>query len=728
MSQNTNTEDTIDLKELFFSLIAQWKLIALCVILSLVCALLYLRTTPDTYQVDALVQVEENKGASAALLGDLSEMIEQKSPAQAEIEILKSRLVLGTVIDRLNLNIRIHGTEDSFWSRLLNKHEYDSEYSGKSVLFKDNQKSFDVRSFDIPDYYRDKNLLLRFSQGKFSLTDSATEQVVFSAPLNQTSQLQSEYGLWKVGIYSQDSFDSTYMIQKQSLPAAVRSLLADYSVAEKGKMTGVLGLNYQGTDKQHITQVLNAILAAYSQQNIERRSAETAQTLKFLEDQLPELKQQLDVAEREFNRFRQQYNTVDVTKESELYLTQSVTLETQKAELEQKVAEASAKYTAEHPIMQQMNAQLTAINKKINELDGTLRRLPELQRQYLQLFREVEVKQQLYTGLLNSYQQLRIAKAGEIGNVRIVDTAVEPIEPIKPKKLQILILSIFLGGFLGTLLALLRNMLRSGVKDSTQIENELDLPVYATVPRSPVQESRIKLLKKKKNIPILAVKHNDDIAIESLRSMRTAIHFALSSAKNNIIMVSGPAPEVGKSFISTNLATILAQSQKRVLIIDADLRRGYLHKYFNQQAQPGLADYLNGQTELSQVIKATEVSGLDVIARGKSPANPSELLSTTQFATMLNQLSEQYDHILIDTPPILAVTDGIIISQHAGVNLVIARYAKTQMKELELTINRFEQAGVKVNGIILNDIQRSSAGYGYGYNYSYAYKANKDND
>ncbi|QOW54231.1 MULTISPECIES: polysaccharide biosynthesis tyrosine autokinase [Acinetobacter] len=728
MSQNTNTEDTIDLKELFFSLIAQWKLIALCVILSLVCALLYLRTTPDTYQVDALVQVEENKGASAALLGDLSDMIEQKSPAQAEIEILKSRLVLGTVIDRLNLNIRISGTEDSFWNRLLNKHEYDSEYSGKSVLFKDNQKSFDVRSFEIPDYYRDKNLILSFSQGKFNLTDEETEQVVFSAPLNQISQLQSEYGLWKVGIYSQDSFDSTYLIQKQSLPAAVRSLLADYSVAEKGKLTGVLGLNYQGTDKQHITQVLNAILAAYSQQNIERRSAETAQTLKFLEDQLPELKQQLDVAEREFNRFRQQYNTVDVTKESELYLTQSVTLETQKAELEQKVAEASAKYTAEHPIMQQMNAQLSAINKKINELDGTLRRLPELQRQYLQLFREVEVKQQLYTGLLNSYQQLRIAKAGEIGNVRIVDTAVEPIEPIKPKKLQILILSIFLGGFLGTLVALLRNMLRSGVKDSTQIENELDLPVYATVPRSPVQESQIKLLKKKKNIPILAVKHSDDIAIESLRSMRTAIHFALSSAKNNIIMVSGPAPEVGKSFISTNLATILAQSNKRVLLIDADLRRGYMHKYFNIQTQPGLADYLNGQTELSQVIKATEVSGLDVIARGKSPANPSELLSTTQFATMLNQLSEQYDHILIDTPPILAVTDGIIISQHAGVNLVIARYAKTQMKELELTINRFEQVGVKVNGIILNDIQRSSAGYGYGYNYSYAYKANKDND
>ncbi|WP_180038303.1 polysaccharide biosynthesis tyrosine autokinase [Acinetobacter sp. YH16052] len=727
MSQTANTEDTIDLKELFFSLIAQWKMITLCVLLSIVCALLYLRTTPDTYAVDALVQVEDSKGASTALLGDLSSMIEQKTPAQAEIEILKSRLVLGSVIDHLNLNIRVSGTEDSFWNRVIAKHEYDSEYSSQSVLFKDNQKSFDIRQFDIPQYFQDKNLILKFAQGKYSLIDEKTEQVVFSAPLNQVSQLQSEFGVWKVAIFSQDSFDNTYNIEKQSLPAAMKSLTTDYYVAERGKLTGVLGLNYQGPDKQHITQVLNAILAAYSQQNIERRSAETAQTLKFLENQLPELKQQLDVAEREFNRFRQQFNTVDVTKESELYLTQSITLETQKAQLEQQVAEAAAKYTNEHPVMQQMNAQLGAINKRIAELDGTLKRLPELQRQYLQLFREVEVKQQLYTGLLNSYQQLRIAKAGEIGNVRIVDTAVEPIEPIKPKKLQILILSVFLGGFLGTLLALLRNMLRSGIKDAAQIENELDLPVYATVPRSVIQESRINLLKKKKNIPILAVKDSSDIAIESLRSMRTAIHFALMNATNNVIAISGPAPEIGKSFITTNLATILAQGGKRVLIIDGDLRRGYLHKYFNAEVQPGLAELLNHQNSYEEVVQNSTVDNLFFVTRGKSPVNPSELLSTDQFKTFLDQASAHFDHVLIDTPPVLAVTDGIIIAQYAGVNLLIARHAKTKIKELEITVNRFEQANVKVNGVILNDVQQGAAG-SYGYNYAYAYTANKDND
>lgn len=730
MSQNSNTEDTIDLKELFFSLIAQWKLIALCVILSLVCALLYLRTTPDTYAVDALVQVEESKGTSAALLGDLSSMIEQKQPAQTEIELLKSRLVLGSVIKDLNLDLKISGTENSFFNRLLSPHDYQTTYNKNAVIFKDDAKSFDVRKFDIPTYYLDKNLLLNFNGNKYTLTDAKTKQVIFSAVTNQESQHTSEYGTWKIALYTQDQLKNTYNIEKMSLPAAMLSITENYSVAEKGKLTGILGLNYQGQDKEHITNVLNSILVAYSQQNIERRSAETAQTLKFLDEQLPELKQQLDVAEREFNKFRQQYNTVDVTKESELYLTQSIQLETSKAEIEQKLAEASAKYTNEHPAMQQMNAQLGAINKKIGELNDTLKQLPDLQRRYLQLYREVEVKTQLYTALLNSYQQLRIAKAGEIGNVRIVDTAVLPIEPIKPKKLQILILAIFLGGFLGTLLALLRNMMHSGIKDSNQIENELDLPVYATVPRSPAQESRIKLLKKKKTIPILAIKNGDDIAIESLRSMRTAIHFALNNAKNNIIMISGPAPEVGKSFISTNLAAILAQSNKRVLIIDADMRRGYLHKYFNHDNRPGLAEYLNTQQTLDSIIKPTEIPHLDVITRGKSPVNPSELLSSAKFAAMFEQLSPMYDHIIIDTPPVLAVTDGIIISQYAGVNLVIARYAKSQMKELELTVNRFEQVGVKVNGFILNDIQRGSGGYGYGYgyNYAYGYKASKNSD
>lgn len=258
--------------------------------MSLVCALLYLRVTPDTYSVDALVQVEDSKGASAALLGDLSNMIEQKSPAQAEIEILKSRLVLGSVIKDLHLNIQVSSTENTFTHRLLSDTDYKAEYTKNSVLFKDGLKSFEIRQFEVPAFYLDKNLLLNFDKQSLRLTDPETEQVILNVPLNHANHITGPHGLWKVAIFTRDQLDTTYNIANLSLPIAVNAISANYSVAERGKLTGVLGLNYQGQDKEHITKVLNAILATYSAQNIERRSAESAQTLKFLDEQLPDLK------------------------------------------------------------------------------------------------------------------------------------------------------------------------------------------------------------------------------------------------------------------------------------------------------------------------------------------------------------------------------------------------------------------------------------------------------
>ncbi len=721
MNKNNNTENMIDLKGVLFSLFAQWKLILVCALLSVLAVLLYLRTVAINYKVDAIVQVEESRGASAALLGNLSSVIGQMSSSNAEVEVLKSRNILESVINRLNLDLQIASTEDTFVQRLFQGVNYQTEYQPETVRFKEGQKSFDIRQFEVPAAYLDKNLLLQFQQQGFSLINPVTEETIFKGALNQPVQFKTAQGDWKIAIFTQDQLDSSYQVQKLSLPSAIDSILANYSIVEKGELSGILQLRYQGHDKQHITKVLNTILAIYSQNNITRRSAETAQTLAFLDAQLPDLRKQLDDAERVFNQFRQQHNTVDITRESELYLNQSVTLETQRALLEQRQAEIGAKYAAAHPTMREVTAQLRVINGKIRELNTTLKNLPEIQRQYLQLSREVEVKQQLYTNLVNSYQQLRIAKAGEIGNVHVIDTALEPIDVIKQKQPLILFLTFCFGTFLGILVALFRNMFRSGVKDSSQIEYQLDLPVYANIAHSPVQKPGLKLLKKKKLPFLLALKHSDDMAIESLRSIRTASHFALSQAKNNIIMISGPAPRVGKSFVSSNLAVIMAEKHKRVLIIDADLRRGHIHKYFDLDNQYGLTEYLNEQITLEQMVQSTNVANLSVITCGENPVNPSELLNSVRFQELLQHLTPHYDHIIIDTPPVLAVTDAIIVSRYVGLNLVVARYAKTQMKELALTVNRFKQAGSTVNGFILNDIQRSAGG-SYSYDYTYSYK------
>ncbi len=531
MNQNSSTnDDTIDLKELFFSLIAQWKVIALCIILSLTFALLYLRVTPSIYSADAMVLVEDNKGAgAAALLGGLSDAIPGgmggKSPADAEIEILNSRMILGQTIQNLHLDIQIKDNSNTLFNRLIKNDKAEVLYKKDMVVFQKENQAFLIKTLKIPNYYLDKKLELKFTDNN-QFTFSYKDEVIFKGQLNSSNQAIDSKGLWEVAIFSKSPFKETLTITKLALPTAMQFLKNDYGVAERGKNSGVIGLNYNGNDKEHITQVLNNILSVYQIQNIQRKSLESKQTLNFLDKQLPELKQQLEESEIKFNRFREQYNTIDVTQEAELMLKQNVELEKMKIQLQQQQAELSSKYTPDHPLMSAINAQLAEISQKTSEMTQSIKRLPETQRLYLQLYRDVKVNTELYTALLNSYQQLKIAEAGEIGNVRVIDQAVEPVKPIKPKSLITIILSIFVGGFIGVLIALLRNMMRSGIKDAAQIENELDLPVYATVPRSVIQESRINLLKKKKNIPILAVKDSSDIAIESLRSMRTAIHFA----------------------------------------------------------------------------------------------------------------------------------------------------------------------------------------------------------
>ena len=726
MSNSTqlNSDDTIDLKELFFSLLAQWKLISLCILLSLICALLYLRITPEIYSVDALVQVEDKKGgASAALLGDLSSVMAETGLGviqleQADIDILKSLLVLGSTIQNINLDIQVTPTDDTIWRKLISPITFNTVYMNGGVRISEDQNTFEIHKLNVPLEYIDQPLELTFDAQDFSLIDQQTDQIVYKGKLNQSGA----NGAWQVSIYAKSTPSQSFLITKNAIPTAVENILVNYSAAERGKQTGIIGLSYQGTDKAHITKVLNLILHTYKQQNVERSSAEKEQTLKFLQLQLPTLKQELDQSEREFNKFREQYNTVDVTQESELYLKQSIELETQKIQLEQKAAEMASQYTEQHPLMQEINAQLAAINSKIQELNSTLKRLPEVQRQYLQYYRDVEVKTQLYTNLLNTYQTMGVAKAGEIGNVRIVDNAIQPVEPIKPKSLIILALSIFIGGFIGLLLALLRKMLYSGVRDSSQIERELDLAVYGAIPRSEYQPSKIR---RRPSVPVLAITHGDDMAIEGLRSVRTALLFSLAQAKNNIIMITSSAPNAGKSFTAANLAALFAQSNHKVLLLDLDLRRGYMHKYFKHNNQQGLVEVLLENISLDQVITHTEQENLDFIPRGQHPSNPTELLNSQKFVSLLEQLKTQYDYIVLDTPPVLAVTDSIILARHTGINIVIARYGQTPIQELALVKRRFENTGAQINGVIINDIEVQSAGYGYGYNYAYKYNSDK---
>ncbi len=721
--QGSDTDDSIDLKQLFFMLLRQWKIIMSCVILALLLAILYLRVTSPTYAVNSLIQIEDSKNMSTALLGDMANLMEVQSPAQTEVELIKSRFVLSKVIENLKLDINLKSLDDTFSNRLLHRTQYQTTYSPTQVVLSSSQgMQLHVKQLSVPAHLLNQPLTLRFTDAQHYNLSLPTGELIKGQVGQAINQMVSG-GLLELTINNASNVaGQQFEIRQAALQTMVDRINAQLSAAEKGKLTGVIAVNYKGTDKVLITDTLNEILRVYMQQNLTRKSAESQNTLAFLDKQLPELKAQLEASENKFNQFREKNDTIDVTKESELLLMQGVNLETRRIELEQKRAEMGGKYTADFPLMKQVTDQLATIASKTKELDQRLNRLPEIQRQYLQLYRDVQINTELYTSLLNSYQQIKVVKAGQIGNARVVDAAILPLKPVQPKSMMVLLLSVFLGGFVGVLLALLRNMLSSGVKDAESIEAQTGLPVYATLAHSPILDKF--RADRSKTLPLLALEDHEDLTLESLRSLRTVLYFAQKNAKNNVVLIAGPAPELGKSFISANLATILAQTGKIVLLIDADMRRGHMHKYFDANPMQGLADLLDSKNALatSDVIQPTLIKGLSFISKGKTPSNPSELLLNSAFEDFLNEVSEHYDHIIIDSPPLLAVTDGIIISKYTGLNLLVARYGKTPMNEIKLCISRLQHSGQNVQGLVLNDVPQGAL-QNEGYSYTYKYRS-----
>ena len=517
-----------------------------------------------------------------------------------------------------------------------------------------------------------------------------------------------------------------FALAKISRLDAIQRLQSNLAVAEQGKQTGILQLSMTGENRADIKAIVDDISKNYFLQNVERNSAEAENSLAFLKQHLPEIKTQLTAAEDTLNRYRQQNESVDLSLEAKSALETMVALESQLNQLTFKETDISQRFTKEHPAYISLMDKRKTLLKEQKRLNKRIETLPKTQRAVLRLTRDVEVNQQIYVQLLNKVQELNIVKASTVGNVRILDTAQVYSQAVKPKKALIVVLATLLGGMLSVAIAFLRAALHRGVESPDEIE-ALGLPVYASIPLSDWQTDLEKKFKSKQQLQInqslLAIANPADLSIEALRSLRTSLHFAMMEARNNIVMISGPSPSIGKSFITANMAAVMAKGGQRVLVIDADMRKGRMERQMCVDSKPGLADYLSGQKTIEQVIKSPGVEHLDFIARGAVPPNPSELLMHPRLKTLLDWASENYDLVLVDTPPILAVTDPAIVGAHAGTTMIVARFGLNPIKEIEVTKNRFEQNGIEVKGCILNAVVRKASStyggnYGY-YNYSY---------
>lgn len=720
-------DDEIDLHRLFALLIdAKWLILGTTV-LALLLGGLYATFATPIYKADALLQVEKKQGGMAGL-EELSQAMGQEQSMAAEIAILRSRMVLGNVSEQLHADIVVRPDRDPWLGRFTAPDPVAPGVPRPLFAgYRDSETFVTVKQFIVPDNLRGRAFRLTADeQGHPQLR--LGEKKVLGGPADQVLRSEDESIVLELGEWQPGSEALT--LTRLTPLQAVGAIRSGLTVNEQGRDTGILNVGITGPDKERILAVLDAIAENYLLQNINRQAAEAEQSLEFLNKQLPELKAELTEAEEKLNAYRLESDSVDMQMETQSLLGRVVSMESKLNELKIKESEVSAKFTKEHPAYRTLLEQRRSLEQERDQLNRQIGQLPETQQQILRLMRDVEVNQQIYVGLLNRAQELRIMKASTVGNVRIIDDAVVYPSPVKPQKGLVTGLAGFLGLILSAGFVLGAGLLHRGIESPDQLE-EQGIPVYAAVPLSEQQQKLDRLVaamrrrkrSKHEPIPLLAVSDPADLAVEALRSLRTSLHFAMMEATNKVMMISGPSPQVGKSFITANLAAVLAQVGQKVVVIDADMRKGHLHRYFKNQNDLGLSDLLSGQAEHQQVIHETEVENLHFIPRGQIPPNPSELLMHSRFKALMERLSAEYDLVLVDTPPILAVTDAAIIGQQAGTSLIVARYGVNSAKEVDVSVHRFEQNRVEIKGAILNAIERRASNeYGY---YAYHYDSDK---
>ncbi|MCS3429782.1 polysaccharide biosynthesis tyrosine autokinase [Klebsiella sp. BIGb0407] len=708
-------ENELDLGRLLGDLIDHRKLIIGVTLLSTACALVYALFATPVYQADTLIQVEQKKGN--AILSSLSQMIPDSSPESApELQLLQSRMILGKTVNDLNLRTEV--SQKFFpifgegWARLAGEPKQSLEVSWLNIpLGRESAKSV---------------LVTVGENGKYQVEmDDTTLEGTMGELLNgkgidiKISNIDAEPG-------------TEFIVTQYSELAAINNLQQNFTVSEKSKDSGMLGLTMSGEDPVLIEKILNNISDNYLQQNISRQAAQDSKSLEFLQKKMPEVRNELDDAEDKLNAYRKQSDSVDLNLEAKSVLEQVVNVDDQINNLTFREAEISQLYKKDHPTYRALMEKRQTLEQEKNRLNKRVSGMPATQQEVLRLSRDVESGRAVYSQLLNRQQELSIAQSSAIGNVRIIDPALTQPKPIKPKKPLIVILGFFLGLFASAGLVLGSSVLRRGIETPEQLE-EQGINVYATVPTSEWLLKRTRLRSKNifsssvrhktKNVPFLALDNPIDLSIEAIRGLRTSLHFAMMEASNNVLMISGATPDSGKTFISSSLAAIISQPGQKVLFIDADMRRGYIHELFQISNDKGLSDILSGKVSAIDAVQTFQKAGFDVITRGMAPPNPSELLMHERFKQLLTWASEHYDMVIIDTPPILAVTDAAIIGRSVGTSLVVARFEMNSVKEIMVCVQRLEQAGVTVKGAILNGVmKRASSQYGYGYHhYGYDY-------
>jgi tyrosine-protein kinase Etk/Wzc len=737
-----------------------WTVLGVTLVIVALAALYVTLATP-TYTAGALVRIESPDPNELGTGPNGPLVVQAQAPStDAEVAMMQSREVLEPVMKKFGYDLTVKANTFPVLGLISNKFATPGKPSRAWFGLKSyawGGEEIHIDALQVPTSLENAKLSLRaLDDQHYQLLDT-DGSVLLSG---QVGELATGQNVSMLVTHLVARPDTEFQVVPLNTVNALKRFSKDLKVQEKGgKETGIVQIAFDSSNPAVAAGVANAVATGYVANTVENRRRSDSKTLDFINQELPRLRDELKQSEAALSNYQSSSNSLQPTAEAQSYLQGGIDLERQIAALQLQRTQLMLHFQPTSAPVQNIDQQLAQLNAAKGSFDARFNKMPASERKDVDLTRNAKVAESIYVAMVNKAEELTVRRAGTTGDVHVVDVAARPADPVSPNIPVVLGASAGIGLMLGALFVFARSQLLTGVTDPRFVEWSLSIPVLGSILYSPQQAQLKRAMMHSLQgvatpygaatpIPLLPAARAKDgsvvkgasgalphtahyllarsfpynASVEALRGVRTAMHFSGGNhSDDKTVVLTGPTPGTGKSFVAANLAVLEAETTKRVLLIDADMRCGHLAQTFGQPNSGGLAELLMGNITSDQAIREVGVPGLSFISCGAYPSNPSELLMMPRFQALLDVFNKRFDLVIVDTPPLLAVSDASIIANRAGNTVLILRSGMQTEEEIEETVTKLRRAGASMGGAIFNAVPlRRSERRAYGHMTAYS--------
>lgn len=752
------SESSFDFKKLLVALADIWPWIIVSVLMMLSLAFVYLRYTDPLYRVQGTIQISDNKSPGSIEEGAVLEQLGMKSTTNAELEIemLKSRAVMEAVVREMKLVYKYSIQGRVKWVEMYDHLPFTFQYIGGDTVRR--KETYRIR-------FQDRNTFsIRF------------DELEVTGRLGDTLTLSKRQAVIMPGLGEVSPSDE-YMVEVYPFDQMVSMMMSRFSGQIPNKVLTTINLYMVTSLPKKGEDVLNKLIEVYMRFSINDKNRMAKNTLEFIDERLALVESELTHIEKDIEGFKREEGITDLSAQSGLLLTNSSEFyqEISKQEAQLDLMEGLERYidnpenkiipstlatmdpgfttkiesynslqlererlllgtTEMNPAIINLDEQLATLRQNIknsiaqfkadirtnignlenqvNQVTGKISRVPLTERIFLDKARQQNIKQELFLFLLKIREETAIAMAANVASARIIDSARSQEKPFKPDAKIIYMGALAIGLLIPLGFAYLKLLFNIRVQDKMDIQERTTVPVVAQVVNSPSDEF------------VQVVENSRSVISEQFRTLRTNLQFLLGGRKadrndqlGKVVLVTSSMSGEGKSFVSVNLASTLALSEKTVVLLEMDLRKPRLSKGLNRPNKEGLSNYFIGKVELDEIITSSGIHDrFFFVASGPVPPNPAELLMTSDLEGFFNELRRKFDYVVVDSAPVGLVTDAHLIQDYCDTTFYVVRQGYTYKQQVS-ELQEFARSNPKASmGIIFNDIKKSILGY-YGYGY-----------